>query len=72
MTEDDVAAARRWFAEELRHVARVRSHAVVRAFATVPREHFAGPGPWRLLSPDIYGTTGPRKTPIRATSTTTC
>ena len=51
MTEDDIAAARRWFAEELRHVARVRSPAVVRAFATVPREHFAGPGPWRLLSP---------------------
>ncbi len=51
MTADDIAAARRWFAEELRHVARVRSHAVVRAFATVPREHFAGPGPWRLLSP---------------------
>ena len=29
----------------------VRSPAVVHAFATVPREHFAGPGPWRLLSP---------------------
>ena len=51
MTEDKVAAARHWFAEELRHVARLRSPAVVRAFATVPREHFAGPGPWRLLSP---------------------
>ena len=51
MTADDIAAARRWFAEELRHVARLRSPAVVRAFATVPREHFAGPGPWRLLSP---------------------
>ncbi len=44
-------AARRWFAEELRHVARVRSPGVVEAFASVPREHFAGPGPWRLLSP---------------------
>ena len=51
MTEDKVAAARHWFAEELRHVARLRSPAVVRAFATVPREHFAGQGPWRLLSP---------------------
>ncbi len=48
---NDVVAARRWFAEELRHVARVRSPAVIEAFATVPREHFAGPGPWRLLSP---------------------
>jgi protein-L-isoaspartate(D-aspartate) O-methyltransferase len=47
----DIAEARSWFAEELRHVAHVRSQAVVAAFATVPREHFAGPGPWRLLSP---------------------
>jgi protein-L-isoaspartate(D-aspartate) O-methyltransferase len=47
----DIAHARRWFAEELRHTAHVRSPAVVKAFATVPREHFAGPGPWRVLSP---------------------
>ncbi|HYB08720.1 MAG TPA: methyltransferase domain-containing protein [Alphaproteobacteria bacterium] len=49
--KDDVDAARRWFAEELRYTARVQSPAVVKAFATVKREHFAGPGPWRLLSP---------------------
>ena len=47
----DIAHARRWFAEELRHTAHVHSPAVVEAFATVPREHFAGPGPWRVLSP---------------------
>ena len=47
----DIEQARRWFAEELRHTAHVRSTAVVEAFATVPREHFAGPGPWRVLSP---------------------
>jgi protein-L-isoaspartate(D-aspartate) O-methyltransferase len=29
----------------------VRSPSVVEAFATVPREHFAGPGQWRVLSP---------------------
>src|SRR3569833_4657832 len=51
MTDDDVVTARRRFAEELRHTARVRSSAVVRAFATVPRERFAGPGPWRILDP---------------------
>jgi protein-L-isoaspartate(D-aspartate) O-methyltransferase len=50
VTEDEVAAARRWFAEELRHVARLRSPGIAHAFATVPREHFSGPGPWRLLS----------------------
>jgi protein-L-isoaspartate(D-aspartate) O-methyltransferase len=49
--DDRVEAAREWFAEELRHTARVDSPAVVKAFATVKREHFSGPGPWRLLSP---------------------
>jgi protein-L-isoaspartate(D-aspartate) O-methyltransferase len=29
----------------------VRSPTVIEAFATVPREHFVGPGPWRILSP---------------------
>jgi protein-L-isoaspartate(D-aspartate) O-methyltransferase len=60
MTDDRVATARRRFAEELRYTAGVRSPAVVRAFATVPRERFAGPGPWRVLSPlsmDAYWTT---------------
>lgn len=51
MSSSDVAAARRWFAEELRYVSRIRSPLVVKAFASVPREHFAGAGPWRLLSP---------------------
>ena len=51
MNSSDIAAARRWFAEELRYVSRVRSPLVVDAFAHVPREHFAGAGPWRLLSP---------------------
>ena len=60
MTDDPVTTARRWFAEELRHTAGVRSPAVVGAFATVPRERFLGPGPWRILSPmsmDAYWTT---------------
>ena len=51
MTDGTIATARRWFAEELRHTAHVCSESVIEAFATVPREHFAGPGPWRILSP---------------------
>jgi protein-L-isoaspartate(D-aspartate) O-methyltransferase len=50
MARDELATARRWFAEELRHVTRLASPAVMAAFATVPREHFAGPGPWRLYN----------------------
>jgi protein-L-isoaspartate(D-aspartate) O-methyltransferase len=46
-----LAEARRFYAEELRHVANVSDHRVVAAFASVPREHFVPPGPWQ-----IYGT----------------
>jgi protein-L-isoaspartate(D-aspartate) O-methyltransferase len=42
----EISTARRAFAEELRFVAHVRSDRVIRAFATVPREHFLGPRPW--------------------------
>jgi len=46
----DIEAARRHFAEEVRFVAAVRSAAIVRAFATVPRERFLGAGPWMIAS----------------------
>jgi protein-L-isoaspartate(D-aspartate) O-methyltransferase len=48
---DSIGEARRRYAEELRFTAKVGSRAVIDAFATVPREHFFGPGPWRVLSP---------------------
>ncbi len=44
-TSEDI---RRSFAEELRFVAHIKDPRVVDAFATVPREHFIGPGPWRI------------------------
>lgn len=50
--------ARRWFAEELRAAGHVDDERVVEAFATVPRERFVGPGPWRILHlADGYWTT---------------
>jgi protein-L-isoaspartate(D-aspartate) O-methyltransferase len=51
MPSDALPKVRQWFAEELRFVSNVRSPAVVKAFATVPRERFVGPGPWRVRSP---------------------
>lgn len=48
---DEIAAARRAYAEELRFTAHLRSPAVVEAFATVARERFVGSGPWRIKSP---------------------
>ena len=50
-----IAEARRRYAEELRFTAKVGSRAVIDAFATVPRERFLGPGPWRILSPMAMG-----------------
>lgn len=49
MDDSSLAAARRYFAEEIRAVAHLRSRALVEALATVPREHFLGPGPWQIL-----------------------
>jgi protein-L-isoaspartate(D-aspartate) O-methyltransferase len=47
---DSLEDARRWFAEELRHVAPIRNNeAIVRAFASVPRERFLGAGPWQIF-----------------------
>jgi protein-L-isoaspartate(D-aspartate) O-methyltransferase len=43
---------RRFYAEEIRIAARVRSLAVVDAFARVPREIFLGPPPWHIASQD--------------------
>jgi protein-L-isoaspartate(D-aspartate) O-methyltransferase len=51
MMVESAEAARRAYAEELRFIARLRSPAVLAAFATVPRERFVGPGPWRIKSP---------------------
>lgn len=46
----DLNDIRRYFAEEIRAVANIRSDALVDAFAKVPREHFLGPGPWQIVS----------------------
>jgi protein-L-isoaspartate(D-aspartate) O-methyltransferase len=55
----DLYDIRRYFAEEIRAVANIRSEALIDAFAKVPREHFLGPGPWRIQgdSDENYRTT---------------
>jgi protein-L-isoaspartate(D-aspartate) O-methyltransferase len=46
---------RRDFAEKIRATIGLRSEALVRAFGSVPREDFVGPGPWKLLRPpDVW------------------
>jgi protein-L-isoaspartate(D-aspartate) O-methyltransferase len=53
----DLHALRHRYAEEIRQKAQVRSPALVRAFAQVPRERYLGPGPWQLFESTGYRTT---------------
>jgi len=46
----DLDLRRRFYAEELEAVCKLRSPALVDAFATVPREQFLRPGPWTVLA----------------------
>jgi protein-L-isoaspartate(D-aspartate) O-methyltransferase len=55
MSPLDLAACREFFAEEVQLAAGLDSPAFVRAFATVPRERFLDPGPWRVLKMELDG-----------------
>src|SRR5215471_10333390 len=61
MTE--VNEARRRYAEELRAKAGLQTEALVRAFASVPREHFLAPGPWQVMTSAGGYTTTPDADP---------
>jgi protein-L-isoaspartate(D-aspartate) O-methyltransferase len=50
MTAMDIDLRRRFFAEELEAVCKLRTPALVDAFARVPRDQFLPPGPWTVLS----------------------
>jgi len=50
----DLDLRRRFFAEELEAVCKLRSPHLVDAFATVPRERYLGPGPWTVLAETPY------------------
>ena len=45
----DLQSRRDAYADQLRRDAHLRSDALVRAFASVQREDYLGPGPWRVL-----------------------
>ena len=46
----DLALRRRFYAEEIEAVAKLRSRTLVDALAAVPRERFLPPGPWTVLA----------------------
>ena len=53
MTES-IEVARRLYAEQMRSLTHMSSQTLFDAFATVPRESFVGPGPWRLMAEGEY------------------
>jgi protein-L-isoaspartate(D-aspartate) O-methyltransferase len=50
-SSNEMQAMRQTYAEEQRAVSDLRSETLVKAFATVSREHFLGPGPWQIVAP---------------------
>lgn len=56
-TPEKIAAARRFYAEDLRFKTRMSSAALYEAFASVPRERFVGAGPWLIQSWGEHWTT---------------
>ena len=59
----DLTMRRRFFAEEIEAVGKLKSAALVDAFAAVPRELFLPPGPWSVLADaDVGMAMGPAKT----------
>lgn len=52
-----VETVRRFYAEDVRFRARLKSQAVAEAFAAIPREDFLGAGPWQVVADRGYVTT---------------
>lgn len=57
-----LALRRQFFAEELEAVCKLRSSALVEAFAAVPRESFLRPGPWTVSAESDFTFTAPSRT----------
>lgn len=58
------AEIRQQYAEEIGKNAKVRSTALLQAFAKVPREEFVGKGPWKVLSRPATGYSQPQVTEV--------
>jgi protein-L-isoaspartate(D-aspartate) O-methyltransferase len=49
MTAEDLQQARARFAKEIQQQGQIKSTGLIEGLATVPREHFMGPGPWKIV-----------------------
>src|SRR5580658_2629858 len=46
---EELQQARRSFAQEIQRQGGIRSTGLIEGLATVPREHFVGSGPWKIM-----------------------
>ena len=49
MNTADLKQARERFAREIQQLGNIRSEGLIEGLATVPREEFMGPGPWKIV-----------------------
>src|ERR1700728_3856716 len=49
MTSEDLQQARTRFAREIQQQGHIKSAGLIEGLATVPRENFLGPGPWKIV-----------------------
>ena len=49
MTEEDLRQVRMRFAKEIQQQGHIKSTGLIEGLATVPRENFMGPGPWKIV-----------------------
>jgi protein-L-isoaspartate(D-aspartate) O-methyltransferase len=62
---EPLKTVRRRYAEHIAALAETDWDELVRAFATVPRERFVGPGPWTIIGPALQRETTPDADPRR-------
>ena len=49
MSVEDLQEVRRRFAQDIQHQGQIKSTGLIEGLATVPRENFLGPGPWKIM-----------------------
>src|SRR3984957_7741193 len=54
MTREDLQQVRTLFAKEIQHQGHIESAGLIEGLATIPRENFVGPGPWKIVREGAY------------------
>ena len=54
MTVENLQQARARFAKNIQQQGQIKSAGLIEGLATVPRENFVGPGPWKIMRHGEY------------------